>query len=276
MRFLPHQLARGSIRRLVVLLGLAWMIAGAGQPAVAQGPGKPAIPTPAPVPASPSAPTPTPKAAPTSARVKRQAELDAEPTVMSADAAAALRKSHARDDRYGGATDWRDVPAWRQASFYGLRAEGKVFIFVVDRSGSMEDGDRLDHAKRELIRSIGVMQPPQRFQVIFYNDRATTLGELPKSADFPSKRQLVRWLALIDADGDTDPRAALGLALGQRPDGIFLLSDGAFPDGTPAAIAALNPHKVPIHCVDLAGGAAGDDLKAIAHDSGGQYTGAGR
>ncbi len=195
---------------------------------------------------------------------------------MSADAAAASRKKNARDDRYGGPGDWRDVPAWRQASFFGLRAEGKVFIFVVDRSGSMDDGDRLDRAKRELVRSIGAMQPPQRFQVIFYNDRPTTLGDLPKPADYPSRNQLARWLNRIEADGDTDPRSALGLALGMRPDAVFLLSDGAFPTGTTAAVTGMNPHKIPIHCVDLAGGAGGDDLKIIARDSGGQYSERGR
>ena len=147
-----------------------------------------------------------------------------------------------------------------------------MFIFVVDRSGSMTDDDRLSRAKRELIRSVNAMQPPQRFQVIFYNDRASFLGELPKTADYPSKDRLARWLSLIDADGETDPRAALSLALGQRPDAVFLLSDGAFPDETAATVARLNLNKIPIHCVDLADGAAGDDLKTIARESGGQYT----
>ncbi len=223
-------------------------------------------------------PAPPPKAKiPAKASAPRKAALDAGPSVMSADAVAALRKKNGRDDRYGGSGDWRDVPPWRQASFFGLRAEGKVFIFVVDRSGSMDDGDRLDRAKRELIRAIGAMQPPQRFQVIFYNDRATPMpGDLPKPANYPSRNQLARWLNRIVAEGGTDPRDAMALALGLRPDAVFLLSDGAFPEGTASAITALNRHKTPIHCVDLAGGAGGDDLKVIARDSGGQYSGGGR
>ena len=229
----------------------------------------------APAPAAPTPAQPAARPAPGSTSARR-AERDAGPSVISAEAAALIRQKNARDDRYGGAGDWRDIPAWRQASFFGLRAEGKTFIFVVDRSGSMEDGDRLDRAKRELIRSIGAMRAPQRFQVIFYNDRATTLGDLPKAADYPSRNQLARWLNRIDAEGGTDPREALALALGQRPDAVFLLSDGAFPDGTPPAVAALNPRKVPIHCIDLAGGAGGDDLRIIARDSGGQYAASGR
>ena len=245
----------------LIALALGWV--GEDRAATAQEPGTPPSPIPA---------TSKPKTL-----VRHKAASDAEPSVMSADAAAALRKKNGRDDRYGGPGDWRDVPAWRQASFFGLRAEGKVFIFVVDRSGSMDDGDRLDRAKRELIRTVTAMQPPQRFQVIFYNDRATPMpGDLPKSADYSSRNQLARWLNRIDAEGGTDPRSAIALALGQRPDAVFLLSDGAFPDGTAPAVAALNPRKIPIHCVDLAGGAGGDDLKIIARESGGQYSGGGR
>jgi hypothetical protein len=60
-------------------------------------------------------------------------------------------------------------------------------------------------------------------------------------------------------------------ALALRPDAIFLLSDGEFPDGTVEAIVKKNTRKVPIHCIDLAGGAAGDQLQRIAHESGGRY-----
>ena len=60
-------------------------------------------------------------------------------------------------------------------------------------------------------------------------------------------------------------------ALSLRPDAVFLLSDGAFPDGTVAELTRLNKHKVPIHCVDLTGGLAGDHLKRIAEANGGKY-----
>src|SRR5262249_21242172 len=35
--------------------------------------------------------------------------------------------------------DWRDVPPWRQASFFGIRARGQFFVYVIDCSGSMFD-----------------------------------------------------------------------------------------------------------------------------------------
>ena len=63
----------------------------------------------------------------------------------------------------------------------------------------------------------------------------------------------------------------MALALAMRPDAVFLLSDGEFPEGTVEAIARKNRRKVPIHCIDLTGGDAGDQLRQIARDSGGQY-----
>ncbi len=228
-------------------------------------------PPPAPDPASPqpAAKAAKPKEATRPAKAKA---ADDGPVVMSGEAYAASRGRAAGDGRYGAEADWREIPPWRQASFFGLRARGQVFIFVVDCSGSMDDEARLDRAKGELMRTIRAMQSPQRFKVIFYNDEPVPMpGELPKPADFPSKNQLARWLELVQPGGGTDPRGALSLALAMRPDAVFLLSDGAFPPGTAEAVAKTNPKKVPIHCVDLAGGAGGDDLRKIARDSGGQY-----
>ena len=53
----------------------------------------------------------------------------------------------------------------------------------------MIDDDRLVRAKRELRRSVSELQFPQRFQVIFYNDRPLPMpGDLPRSADLTARR----------------------------------------------------------------------------------------
>lgn len=175
-------------------------------------------------------------------------------------------------ERYGPEIDWGRVPPWHQTSFFGVRARGRVFVFVVDRSGSMADEARLARAKAELRRSILALRWPQRFHVIFYNDRPWPQpGGLPSSADHDAKARLFRWFHTIEADGSTDPRAAMRQALALRPDAVFLLSDGLFPEGTVEAIVAANPDRIPIHGIDLAGGAGSDDLKAIAEASGGTY-----
>ena len=174
--------------------------------------------------------------------------------------------------RYEFDDDWREIPPWRQASFFGLKARGQFFVFVVDCSGSMIDEERLARAKEELRRSIARLQEPQRFQVIFYNDWPIAMpGDLPKSAGLTSKNQFLAWLRLIVPDGATDPRGAMALAVSQRPDAIFLLSDGEFPQGTVESITKMNRTLTAIHCIDLNGGEAGDQLRRIASENGGQY-----
>ncbi|HKI21204.1 MAG TPA: hypothetical protein VKA15_25145 [Isosphaeraceae bacterium] len=178
-------------------------------------------------------------------------------------------------DRYNPAeaTDWSEIPPWRQVSFFGVRERGQFFVYVVDSSGSMIDEARLPRATIELRRSVFALQPPQRFEVIFYNHESNPMpgGPTARTADTQAKNLLVSWLRLIEPAGGTDPRVAVRQALGLRPDAVFLLSDGAYPEGTVDEITKLNTRKVPIHCVDLTGGLAGDHLKRIAAANGGRY-----
>ena len=175
-------------------------------------------------------------------------------------------------DRYGEAVPWSELPPWRRASFYGVRSAAQTVVFVVDRSGSMGESDRLERAKIELRRSVAGLQFPQKFTVIFYDDEPIPMpGVGLKSVDTATKDQFTAWLRLIQPDGGTDPRGALRIAMSLHPDAIYLLSDGAFPEGTVEDVAARNRKKIPIHCIDLSGGGAGDHLRRIARDSGGQY-----
>jgi Mg-chelatase subunit ChlD len=174
-------------------------------------------------------------------------------------------------DRYGS-TDWATIPPWRQTSFFGIRAQGRVFIYVVDCSGSMADAERLTRAKIELRRAIGSLQFPQRFYVIFYNNAALPMpGGLPQLPDTRAKTRLNTWLAQIEPEGGTDPRGALKTALALQPDAVFLLSDGALSEKSAAEVAAENRRRTPIHCIDLSSGSGGDQLRKIAADSGGRY-----
>jgi von Willebrand factor type A domain len=183
-----------------------------------------------------------------------------------------LRQPGDIDDPYSESIDWSVVPAWRQTSFFGVRAKGQFFVFVVDCSGSMNDDLRLYRAKTELKSTIAKLQYPQRYHVIFYNDRPRPMaGGLPVSAEPKAVGRSLAWLDTIEAEGGTDPRGAMDQALGFRPDAVFLLSDGEYPEGTDGAIAARNTEKTPVHCIDLSNGAAGDQLRRIAVDSGGRY-----
>ena len=195
--------------------------------------------------------------------------LAGEPPRTAADVAAGLQLKGSMSDR---PIDWGAIPPWQQSTFFGLRTQGKVFVYVVDCSGSMGDAGRLVRAKAELRRAIGAMRYPQRFLVIFYNDEPVPMpGHIPKTADGAAVANFASWLQHIDADGETDPRAAMSMALNFRPDAVYLLTDGEFPDGAVEAIGAMNRRKVPIHCVDMAGGEGSDGLRQIAAQAGGQY-----
>lgn len=175
-------------------------------------------------------------------------------------------------DPYAPSVDWSEIPDWRQTSFFGVREQGTFFIFVVDGSGSMGDRQRLVRAKAELRQTLTRLQFPQRYLVIFYNDQTHPMPQgIPVSASRKEKAKTLVWLNQIDADGGTDPRGALRMALSLRPHAVYLLSDGALPKGTVEAVNQNNPHRIPIHCIDLSGGAAGPGLKRIAKASRGQY-----
>jgi hypothetical protein len=175
---------------------------------------------------------------------------------------------------YADPIDWRTVPASRQTSFYGIRARGTFFVFVVDCSGSMAREERWLRVQRELRKTLLGLQFPQRYLVIFYNDGVRAMpGGLPQSADRTAELRTLAWAGQVVPDGGTEPEPAMRMALGLRPNAIFLLSDGAFPEGAADRVIEANPgpDKVPVHCVDLSGGAAGSDLKRIAERSNGQY-----
>ncbi|WP_169975993.1 vWA domain-containing protein [Tautonia rosea] len=193
------------------------------------------------------------------------------PTVRSVNALADQRRPSAGDP-YDGSIDWRSIPAWQQTSFFGIRAKGSFFVFVVDCSGSMDDDLRIDRARQELRRCINSLRYPQRFLVIFFNNQSIPMaGGIPQSADTKSKRAAMAWLNSIVPEGETDPRSSMKLALGLRPDAVFLLTDGEFPNGTETTILSRNPDRIPIHCIDLGGSRGTEQLRAIAEESGGRY-----
>lgn len=188
-------------------------------------------------------------------------------------ASAFLRPPADRAAGYADSIDWANLPPWRQTSFYGVRAPGTFFVFVIDASGSMADADRWLRVQQELRRTLARLQFPQRYLVIFYNDQAWPMpGGLPASASRSSTARTLAWVRNTLPEGPTDPRAAMTMALGLRPDAVFLLSDGEYPDGVVADVIRANEAPIPVHCIDLSGGAAGDDLKQIATHSGGRYS----
>lgn len=166
-----------------------------------------------------------------------------------------------------------------QGQFFDTKAEGKRFVFVVDRSRSMnypypgEYKTRFNRVKIEIGRSITQMNAEAEFYIIFFNDGLLpmpTESYLPVGSDARAKS--FEWLAAVPADGNTDPRPALRMALNMKPDAIYFLTDGEFQPEISHDLESLVQRNVPIHTFSLANPNAEKTLKAVAEHNGGQYT----
>jgi hypothetical protein len=121
-----------------------------------------------------------------------------------------------------------------ETQVFGVRGKGQRFVYVFDRSASME-GRPLEAAKRELIGSLRRLKSIHQFQIIFYNQQPQVMplfrGRSPQMAfgDEQGQRLAALFVGGIFADGGTDHIQALNLALGMKPDVIFFLTDANEP-----------------------------------------------
>jgi len=188
------------------------------------------------------------------------------------------------------------------ASFFGLEAQGRRFVYIIDVSSSMNrnvsqstelapGATRLAVLKRELSRSIDELIETSEFTVLLF---AGDTGRLYPRSWIPaternriSARSRIARIATdnlgqfgVHADG-TDPRRAIDDAVRLRPvpDAIYLMTDGEFgPNDVPDYIAERNARtRIPIHCILFMEPGAGGldqaeaDLRRIARESGGHF-----
>ena len=159
--------------------------------------------------------------------------------------------------------------------FFGTKASGRFFCFVVDVSGSMS-GEKLEALKRELMRSIDALPDSARFQVVFFSDGATTLSNSWMRAGGSAVRGFQRKLVPVGAQGGTNPAPALQYAfssLEPRPDVLFLLTDGQMPADVPAVIRGLNDSAsmTQVHTIAFGQGSVAAPLQQIADENGGVF-----
>lgn len=167
----------------------------------------------------------------------------------------------------------------RGASFFGSRAYGDRFVYVMDSSSSMT-GPRWSAACAQLISSIEQLEANQEFFVICFDYQTTLLFNVPPhrikyvvKAD-KSSRAVRTWLASRTLGNSTKPAEALQVALSLNPDAIFLLSDGEIQDNSVLMLRMLNAagRKIPIHTISLFSREGWWALQQIAADNGGTFT----
>jgi len=166
--------------------------------------------------------------------------------------------------------DWSRIGGG--ASFFGLSAEGKSFVYIVDRSGSMQ-GLPLAVAKANLKASIGCLKEDQEFFVFFYNQDSYPMpGAQMVSATEENKQACYNWITGMASGGGTQPTASLLAAIRMRPEVIFFLSDGAFAEQVCDVVRnAQRDSPVTIHTIGFVHRRGEKVLKRLADESGGTY-----
>ena len=172
--------------------------------------------------------------------------------------------------------------------FFGTNAMGSRFVFIIDASGSMNEGFRWHRALRELEKSIDKLTEDQEALVLLYNFQTfpmfntdpDELKLLPVTKEF--KTELGNWLGQQIPLGGTRPAHALSYSLTLKPDAIFLLSDGLLADNSIQVLAQENIFqktdageysKIPIHTVSLGPNVDGAEvMKIIADNNEGEFT----
>jgi hypothetical protein len=167
-----------------------------------------------------------------------------------------------------------------KSPFMGISGNARHVVYVCDSSGSMLN--KFPSLKQEIRKAIDVLKPQQSFGLIFFSDperKPQSLGPalLPATPDI--KRNAYRFLDSVSTSGSTDPLPGLELAFKQKPQLIYLLTDGDFPDNAAVLrrIKDLNRDKLvkinAIVFVDVASAEKSivDLMQQIARENGGVF-----
>jgi len=161
---------------------------------------------------------------------------------------------------------------------FPLPATAARVVYVLDRSVSMGEGDKLDLACREMLASLRQLPPVAQFQVILYNNSATPLLIDGHNDLLPAEPavldQVAERLKDLSASGGTDHANALRRGLALHPDVLFFITDAdQLPYEQIDSITRANPGAA-IHIVELTrrrGGSPDGPLARLARDNGGTY-----
>jgi hypothetical protein len=226
---------------------------------------------------------PTPLGAPAVAQVEHQpattlpVKLAAAPAAPAKTEQPSVRQTLAGKGRSGspGGSGYASV------SVFGVEGKGNKFVYLFDRSASME-GAPLAAAKRQLLESLRSLDSIHQFQIIFFNSRTRVFdasggGRRVAFATDRNKQLAANFVGGITADGGTDRMVALREALGFSPDVIFFLTDADDPMSASELreIARLNERTQAAICVIEFGRQTAplpnNFLMQVARESGGKY-----
>jgi hypothetical protein len=173
-----------------------------------------------------------------------------------------------------------------KTSVFGIEGEGSRFLYVFDRSDSMngEEGRPFRTAKSELLTSLESLGPTHQFQIIFYNDTPLPYGGMSERGpqilrgDEQSKENAQRFVKNMVAVGGTQHIDAMRMALAMSPDVIFFLTDADYPEPSSRDIESIlvraSRAGTTIHTIQFGSGPNQDDggwIRRIAEGTLGKY-----
>lgn len=118
-----------------------------------------------------------------------------------------------------------------QASSNETRTTPRELIWVLDISGSME-GESIEQARSAMLKAISTLNPEDYFNIISFNTQARTLFPNSRIAHTDNLNLARQKILALEAEGGTDMRPALDLALNQtdhsdRLKQVIFVTDGA-------------------------------------------------
>jgi len=144
-------------------------------------------------------------------------------------------------------------------SFFGVRARGTRFGYVIDKSGSMAHDGRWTRLADELLRSLRELPEAASFCVVFFDASARsfpTAAEGWERARRSGIDRFLRWAKNIGPGGGTEPVHGFNhlLSLDVPPDAIFFMTDGEIPpDQASSTLAKVlrRARPIAIHCIEF-------------------------
>ncbi|CAN5765119.1 hypothetical protein BH11PLA1_BH11PLA1_03930 [soil metagenome] len=165
------------------------------------------------------------------------------------------------------------------ARFFGMEARGSRFAYVVDISGSMMDGGKIEALRKELATSIDALPEGTQFCVMLFSSVSRPLMKRDSwfTATSKNKNEAIKLIEDIHAEGGTEPLTAFTAIFSKlrpRPDAIYFLTDGQFDseDGNRIISMSRNAGRVAIHSLTFVSRDGEMIMRRIARETGGNYT----
>jgi len=142
-------------------------------------------------------------------------------------------------------------------SFFGLRARGTRFGYVIDKSGSMAHDGRWVRLADELLRSLRELPETASFCIAFFDTSARAFPAATEGWERSRRSgidRFLRWARNVSPGGGTEPVYGFNhlLSLDVPPDAIFFMTDGEIPPEHGSSILAKvmrRARPIAIHCV---------------------------